>query len=105
MSIIKQAITATVCDKKGRVLATGKNSYIKSHPEQARVAKQCGLPEKIYVHAEALAIIRALKVGKPYSIFVERYFKNGEPALAKPCPVCERFIQEAGIKLVQYTLS
>lgn len=104
MSIIKQNITATVYDKKGRVLAIGRNSYIKTHPEQARIAKECGLPEKIYVHAEAIAIIRALKVGKPHKIKVERYFKNGEPALAKPCPICELFIKEAGIKFVEYTM-
>lgn len=100
----KQHIKATVFDRKGNILSTGINSYVKTHPKMASNACKCGLPEKQYVHAEAIAIIRALKIGKPYKIKVERYFKNGEPALAKPCPVCELFIKEAGIKVVKYTI-
>lgn len=96
-------ITATVCDKRGRVLAKEKNSYSKSHPLQAKYAAKVGLDNKIYLHAEIAAIIKANKTGIPYSIFVERYDKFGNPACAKPCPICNLFIAENGIKIVEYT--
>ena len=38
----KHKITAIIYDKKGRVLSIGQNSYIKTHPYQAKIAKQVG---------------------------------------------------------------
>ena len=101
---MKFKITSTIYDKKGRVLSTAVNSYLKTHPEMARLGKVCHLPEKEYLHSEVLAIIRASKKGIPYKIKVERYNRNGEPLLAKPCPICELAIKEAGIKFVEYTI-
>ena len=101
---MKFLITATVYDRKGHVLAKAENSFTKTHPEQSRFAKQANLPEKEFLHAEVRAIIRALKVGQPYKIKVERYNRRGEPLLAKPCPICELAIKEAGIKFVEFTL-
>ena len=96
-------IVATVYDKKGRVLAKEKNSYSKSHPLQAKYTAKVGLSNKIYLHAEIAAIIRANKIGTPHSIFVERYDSFGNPVCAKPCPICSLFILENGIKFVEYT--
>lgn len=96
-------IIATIYDKRGRVLAIGANSYTKTHPLQARYAAMAGLPEKQYLHAEISAILRLEKPCKAHRIRVERYDRNGNPANAKPCPICERVIASTGIKIVEYT--
>lgn len=100
----KQDIIARVYDKQNRLLGVGKNSYSKTHPIQAKYAKQTGQPEKLFLHAEVEAIIKALKFGIPHSIKVERYTKDGQPALAQPCPICMLAIKKAGIKKVTFTV-
>jgi tRNA(Arg) A34 adenosine deaminase TadA len=100
----KQDIVAKVFDKQGRMIGFGKNSYSKTHPLQAKYAKQTGQPEKQYLHAEVEAIIKSLKNGVPYSIHVERFNKYGEPVLAQPCPICMLAIKQAGIKKVTFTI-
>jgi tRNA(Arg) A34 adenosine deaminase TadA len=99
----KHRLVARVYDRQNRLLATGTNSYDKTHPAQAMFAKRAGLPEKQFLHAEVRAIIRALKKGKPHSISIERYGKDGQPLLAKPCPVCALAIKESGIKEIYHT--
>ena len=100
----KQDITAQIFDKNGRLLAVGKNSYKKTHPLQAKYAEQVGTPEKMFLHAEVEAIIKAQKLGKPHSNHVSRYSKDGSPAMAQPCPICMLAIKKAGIKLVTFTV-
>ena len=100
----KYNISATVYDKRGRILSSAVNDYKKSHPDQKRLAIKAGLPEKIYGHAEVISIIRALKVGIPHSIKVERYGKTGNPLNAEPCPICKLMIKESGIKFVTHTI-
>ena len=94
-------VKATVYDKKGNILSVGYNSYIKTHPYQAALAKKHGKEEQIYLHAEIAALVKVR--GEPYEIYVERYYRNGEAALAKPCPICQRAIEEAGVKVVKHT--
>jgi deoxycytidylate deaminase len=95
-------IKATVFDRRGKIVSTAVNSFIKTHPLQAKYACKCGEPYKQYLHAEVLAIIRAK--GHGYKIHVERYNKKGEPVLAKPCPICMLAIKESGIKEISYTI-
>lgn len=80
----RQEITATVFDRRGMILAVGKNSYKKTHPKQSDLAKKAGLPEKEYLHAEVAAIIKAIKRGKPYKIRVERYSNRVIPSMHIP---------------------
>lgn len=101
MSKKRFEVRATVYDKRGRVLAEGKNSYVKSHPMQWKFAKQVGLSQKIYLHAEIDAIRKVKDRSKIHKIVVERY-NSGKPAKSKPCPICEAAISEFGIKLVEY---
>jgi tRNA(Arg) A34 adenosine deaminase TadA len=98
-----QQVTAVIYDRKGKVLSIGQNSYIKTHPLQARHAHITGNPEKQYLHAEVHAITRCRDLSKAHKIFVTRYNKNGQPALAAPCPVCMSAIKASGIKHVQHT--
>jgi len=92
-----------IYDRRGRVLSVGQNSYIKTHPLQAAHAKRVGQKEKIYLHAEIHAIVRCRDLKKAHKIFISRWDQNGNPALARPCPVCRSAIESAGIKVVEHT--
>ncbi len=96
-------LTAIIYDKKGRVLSIGKNSYAKTHPYQAECAKKAGLPDKIFLHAEIHAIIKCRNLDKAHKIVVYRFDDEGNPATAKPCPVCAGAIECAGIKIIEHT--
>ena len=98
-------ISATILDKRGRVLSAAINSYTKSHPYQKQLAQQAGgeYVEKIYLHAEILAIIRCKDLSKAHKIVVTRVGKSGKMLLAKPCPICEAGIKAAGIKIIEHT--
>lgn len=99
----RQNITAVIYDKRGRVLSVGQNSYTKTHPKQARFAARVGLKEKEYLHAELASIVRCKDLSKAHRIVVTRINKKGKFVNAKPCPICALAIQEAGIKVVEWT--
>lgn len=99
----KQQITAVIYDRKGRILSVGQNSYIKTHPYQAELARQVGEHYKIYLHAEVHAITRCRDLKRAYKIRVFRFDKKGKPILAKPCEICNTAIKAAGITIVQHT--
>lgn len=98
-----QNITAFAYDRKGRLLSVGRNSYVKTHPLQAKAAKEVGEGYKIYLHAEVAALVKIKNWHKVHKIVVTRYGKNGEPMLAKPCKVCQRVINMAGVEKVEHT--
>jgi tRNA(Arg) A34 adenosine deaminase TadA len=99
----KQNITAIIQDRKGRVLSIGKNSYDKTHPKQKQHALLLGLPDKVFLHAEIAAIVKCKSLEKAYKITITRINKKGEPALAKPCPICQSAIEASGIKLIEHS--
>lgn len=99
----RQAITATIFDRRGRVLSIGQNSYVKTHPIQAKYAKQVGEDKKIFLHAEIHAIVKCKNLKKAHKIFVSRWDPQGNPQLAKPCPVCLSAIRASGIKIIEHT--
>jgi tRNA(Arg) A34 adenosine deaminase TadA len=96
-------VTALIYDKRGKVLSVGQNSYIKTHPLQARHANKIGMPEKQYLHAEIHAITKCRDLKRAHRIFVARYNKQGQAVLAAPCPVCVSAITATGIKHVFHT--
>jgi deoxycytidylate deaminase len=102
----QQRICAVVCDKRGRVLSVGVNSYQKSHPIQAKYAEQAWNVCAQYIHAEVAALV-ALSYNdrqKVHKIFVSRVMKNGETGLAMPCSICQLALKDFGIKEVSYTV-
>ena len=99
----KQDITAFIYDKRGRVLSVGKNSYVKTHPLQARHARQVGLEDKVFLHAEIAAIAKCKDLDKAHKIFVVRMGRKGNTLLAKPCPVCMSAIKSANIRHIEHT--
>jgi deoxycytidylate deaminase len=74
----------------------------KTHPVQAKYAKRVGAHEAIYLHAEISALVRCRH--KPHAIYIARVLRNGDVGYAKPCPICELAIKEAGIREVHYTI-
>ena len=99
---MNHSLTAIIKDKRGNVLAIGKNSYTKTHPYQAKCAKEVGLPEKIYLHAEIAAILKA-KDKQIHRIHIERKGKKGQYLPSKPCPICQEAIKAFGIQIISYT--
>ena len=81
----------------------GQNTYVKTHPLQAHYASKVGLDYKIYLHAEIHAITRCADLSKAHRILITRYGRNGKPALAKPCPVCQSAIEATPIKIIEHT--
>ena len=95
-------ILAKCYDKKGRLLSAAFNSYTKTHPLQAYLASKVGHVSQTCLHAEIAAILKCR--GKPiYRITTERYDRNGLPANAKPCPICQLAIKMFGITKVEHT--
>lgn len=105
MSKQRFEITVYIYDKRGKVISIGKNSYTKTHPLQNYHACKVGLPDKQFLHAEIHAISRCKDLSKAHRILVTRFDKNGMPKNAKPCKICQSAIEEAGIKVVDYTVS
>ncbi len=84
--------------KGKKIISTGFNKN-KTHPK-AKEYFQHGS-----VHAEIDAILHAPYDIKGSSILVCRTYKNGKPALAKPCAMCVQVMHEFGIKEVFWTIS
>lgn len=98
----KYRVVAICQDSRGRVVSIASNSYKKSHPRQAHFAKLAGFERKIYLHAEVLALLRAVRKN-PYRLYIVRFDRSGQTRMAAPCPVCREAIREAGIKEIEYT--
>lgn len=98
-----QIITATAYSKN-RILSVGQNSYTKSHPRQQQLALKVGQPHRVYLHAETLALLRAIRLKQQVVLLeVTRYGVNGNMLLARPCAMCRLAIGEAGVREVRYT--
>jgi len=70
---------------------------------QLDLSNKYGNGEQIYLHAEISAIVKLKDWSKAHKILVERYDKQGNPALAKPCKLCRKAIEKVGIELVEHT--
>ena len=103
MSSKRFVITAVIYDRRGRVLSTGQNSYVKTHPLQASHAEKVGEPYKHFLHAEIHAITRCRDLSRAHKISVFRYDEAGNPVSAKPCKICQSAIKAAKIKYIEHT--
>lgn len=96
-------LVAKAFDRKGRLIATATNSYKKTHPLMLHFGKQVGCEDRVFLHAEVAALLKC-KDKEVYELHIERRKRNGEPGMAKPCPICERALLAFGVKKVSYTL-
>lgn len=79
------------CLRKGKIVSVGFNSYVKTHPYQAKLAKQVGQPKREYLHAEIAALVKSQ--GRVDSICIVRLSATNTYTLARPCPVCMEAIR------------
>jgi tRNA(Arg) A34 adenosine deaminase TadA len=86
---------------KNKVIVAATNLETKSHPLQAKFAERVGLKEKIYLHAEIAALVKCRE--DVDTIIVARVNPQGKLRMARPCPICQLALQEAGITHVHYT--
>jgi tRNA(Arg) A34 adenosine deaminase TadA len=100
----KHLITATIYDRKGRILAHEQNNYMRTHPIQAKFAAKAKQPLRVFLHAEIAALVKLREGQKPYKIHIERKRKDGTFAIAAPCDVCRAAIRHWGIQHVSYSL-
>lgn len=104
MSKKRYVITASTFDRKGNLLSTATNDYNKSSTFMAKFAKLAGEPYRIFWHAEALAVYRALKKKQKIdSLVITRYDSEGNPKNSKPCKVCSKIIEFFEIPNVYYS--
>ena len=95
---------------KNKVLSVGWNVR-KETPMQKKFNEYRNFdPEKNLnsAHAEMIALDRLIKsqIEVDYSkcsIFIYREHKNGDLALARPCPACEAALRSIGIRDIYYT--
>lgn len=97
----KHRISAIITDSAGKIISKAVNSYDKTHPLQAEYASKTERPDRIYLHAEIAALVKCRKM--PHTLYVFRFLHDGQMGLAKPCPICQIALREAGVKKVVYT--
>lgn len=100
----KYSLTAIAYDKRGKILAIGKSSYVKTHPLMYTLGKKVGKPGCIYLHAEIDCLIKIKRPDRVYKLAVFRYDKSGKPKNAKPCLICQKAIEMFNIPRVEYTV-
>lgn len=90
-------------DKRGNIIATRTNQYLKSHRWQKELSIKAGMSElRIFLHAEVSCLL-ASRNRKVHSLLVQRFNKDGTMANACPCISCKLAIIETGVKYVRYT--
>jgi tRNA(Arg) A34 adenosine deaminase TadA len=99
----RHTVTARVYSRKGTLISTATNSYTKTHPLMLYFGKRVGINYKVFLHAELAALLKC-GTTTPYKLVVERFTKDGRPALAKPCSICEQAIKAWGVRRVEYTI-
>jgi len=99
----KHSLKAIIYDRKDNVLSIGFNSYVKTHPLQAKCATAVGEPTKVYLHAEIAALVRLRNPERAHKIVVFRFNKLGKPAPAAPCKCCRYALKLANINIIEST--
>jgi deoxycytidylate deaminase len=92
-----------------KVIAVGYN-ITKTHPIQKKYNIERGYDPDVknngQIHAEMMCLINTKYLDINWSrvsLYIYREHKDHSPAVAKPCPACEKAIQERGIGTVYYT--
>lgn len=87
--------------KGRRIVAYGYNRS-KTHPAGRKTVEKHKLNSYCSdnTHAEVSAISKSSGGDR---IFVARVKRDGSFGLAKPCPICSKFIEDVGITQVEYT--
>ena len=88
--------------KNGKPISVGFNK-LKTHT----MYKKVNHPKSAYIrslHAEMAALISARTDLRGAVIYVYRERKDGSVGTAKPCPVCQMLLKEAGVREAWFTM-
>lgn len=92
--------------RKNKVLSFGINNMRKTKPSLYYRKGGRRTDVVMGLHAEVHCTIGVQSEDLEGStMYIARILKNGKPAMSKPCEECRRFLIEAGIKEVIYTVS
>ena len=94
-------VIAATLDKHNNIIAQAENSYIKTHPMQAKLAERVGRPCREYLHAEIGALVKSYT--KAESIMVVRSTRKGLTRCAKPCDICMMALKQAEVRKIYYS--
>lgn len=95
---------------KNRILSIGTNNYNKEHPYH-KMGKYCGYkqnPSQYHacLHSEISALLRLGEEDCSRYTFVNiRIDNNNKTSIAKPCPNCQRILNQVGYKKIIYSNS
>jgi len=90
-----------------KIISSGYNSN-KTNPAQKRLnIHRFDVDTPATIHAEVaclLPLINRRDINfNDISLYVYREYKNGNPALSKPCPSCMALIRQLGIRRLYYS--
>ncbi|SRR6056297_2581722 len=92
---------AALClDSRGHIISVGTNTK-KTHPMQEEYARRAKRPQKVSLHAELAALIKARTDVE--TLVVCRINKQGELRNSKPCPICMLALEEAKVGEVWFS--
>lgn len=92
---------------KHKIISSGCNS-LKTNPTQKRLnIYRFDAETPATLHSELaclLPLINRKDINfSDMSLYIYREYKNGSPALSRPCPSCMALIRQLGIKKIYYT--
>lgn len=113
-SILQLAINTAKCSpskkkigavllRKNKVIVTATNLEKKTHPLQATLAERVGLKEKIYLHAEINALIKAKESADTIVVARIGGHSHNELRMSKPCPICQMALEMNSVRRVIYS--
>lgn len=82
-----------------KVVSTGYNSRTTSWLQRL-YANKVGIKNKVFEHAEIMAIRKAKEID---ALLVVRVTAKGDLADSKPCKICMEAIKDCGIKFIYYS--
>jgi deoxycytidylate deaminase len=107
LSDFKQHHIGAVAVSGHKIISSGYNSY-KTNPTQKRLnIHRFSADTPATIHAELsclLPLINRKDINfSEVSLYIYRGYKNGEPAISRPCPSCMALIRQLGIRKLYYS--
>lgn len=91
-------VYSVATDKRGNYLGEAMNSYVQTHPKQAKYGnvfgrlRDCNIGSHV-LHSEVKTLIKSAKSGRKVTdLYIARVDKQGNIKNAKPCVICQAMI-------------
>ena len=107
LSDFKQYHIGAVAVYKHKIISSGCNS-MKTNPTQKRLnAHRFSVDTPHTIHAEIACLLPLISRKdinfSDVSLYIYREYKNGKPAISRPCPSCMALMRQLGIKKLYYS--